>query len=151
MTRHRRIRKEPPATPDRRTFVLQLYDNGYITRRRHDAPNFELEAKVLDVLANRIDALLGPTKTTIRHDVGSFNCYVGTCPQDSVLIVEPRLSCALNWSLRQKVTWCRQIANAWLKISGHPPLAGNDSETTNGDEDRAAENTLTTGRDDAQA
>ncbi len=138
MPRHKRARKVCHGTPDRRTFTLQLYDGA--------APpaDFEDEAKYLDTLAKRIDALLsraGTGATTIRHDAQTFNCYVGSHPQDKVLIVKRRFSSALKWSSTGAANWTIEVANQWLKVSGYPSLDGNDPprpvETSDGTADHS--------------
>ena len=124
MPRRKRIWRERHDTPDRRKFVLQLYDNVESTNR------FEEEAKFLDWLAFRIDGLirgigdLGGGATSIRHNADNFNCYVGTCKEDKVLIVMDRKSNALDWTPPEAHQWCIEVANYWLEASGYPTLAG---------------------------
>ena len=124
MPRHKRTWKERHDTPDRRTFVLQLYGNAAAMDR------FEEEARLLDVLASEIDGLItGPMDaarqcTSIRHNAYNFNCYVGTYKDDKVLIVMRRRSNALGWSKLKVDTWCRDVANKWFEASGYPTLAG---------------------------
>lgn len=120
MPRHKRTWKERHDTPDRRTFVLQLYNNVEATDR------FEEEARLLDVLAAEIDSLIGAKTdtTSIRHNALNFNCYVGTCKADKVLIVIERQGNALYWTSPQVRLWCRYVADKWIKVSGYPTLAG---------------------------
>lgn len=122
MSKRKRTWQERHDTPDRRTFVLQLYDNVESTDR------FEEEAKLLDVLAVEIDLLIGARigagATSIRHNVHYFNCYVGTCKDDKVLVVMRRQRNALYWSPLKCTTWCRDVADHWFEASGHPTLAG---------------------------
>ncbi len=123
MPRHKRTWKERHDTPDRRTFVLQLYNNVEASDR------FELEAIYLDGLASKIDFLIayrgeGPGATSIYHNVDNFNCYVGTCKEDKVLIVIERQGNALDWYQPEAYRWCIEVANHWLEASGYPTLAG---------------------------
>ena len=123
MPRHKRTWKERHDTPDRRTFVLQLYNNVEASGL------FELEAIFLDGLAYKIDFLIayrgeGQGATSIRHNADNFNCYVGTCKEDKVLVVMGRAASALHWSQTHVDRWCHDVANHWLKASGYPTLAG---------------------------
>lgn len=120
---------------NRRTFVLQLYDNVDATDR------FELEAVFLDGLASKINFLIayrgeGPGATSIRHNADNFNCYVGTCKADKVLIVMGRAVNALDWTSQQASRWCRVVANHWLNASGHPLLAGSKPPRPGADDEQ---------------
>ena len=131
----------PSDTPDRRTFVLQLYDNVQVNVFGLDLAfatgipdRFEEEAVRLDTLAQRIDFVISvgirasrtESCTSIRHDNDGFHCFVGTGSHDMVLIVMPRTDNALDWSPPRISRWVRRVANKWLEASGYAPIDGNN-------------------------
>ncbi len=132
-----------------RKFTLQLYDNTILTVDQR----FELEARLLDGLAKRIDGMLGfgrapSSATNIRHDATSFHCYVGRLAADKMLIVMPHTTSVIDWSPSYRRGWCIVVTNKWREANGYAPLDGNDLPRpveTNG---RVANSSLSTGTDD---
>lgn len=122
----------------RRAFTVQL-------RPAPDVHNkFEVEACLYDGLADIIDGMLDIPigSTSIRHDSGMINCYVGT-KADKMRIVRERHCNALQWTSSETHAWCEQVVDEYRGSPRHAqdgnrlPRPVEESRTAKGNRGRA--------------